>query len=110
MTPRPAGASSSKAYDIVAYGVYFKGSGHGLQFFPDQKERTLLTPATLRQLANAWDIPEKRLAEVVSSCVDQAMRTWPDLLKTLPLTPTRQARCRSHPQSSDRHRFYSKDI
>ena len=80
--------------------MYFKGSGHGLQFFPGQKERTLLTPATLRQLANAWDIPEKRLAEVVASCVDQAMRTWPALLKTLPLSPTQRARLAEHIESN----------
>ncbi|MDL9997623.1 type II toxin-antitoxin system HipA family toxin [Variovorax sp. J22P240] len=90
----------SKAYDIVAYGVYFKGSGHGLQFFPGQKDRTLLTPATLRQLANAWDIPEKRLSEVVANCVDQAMRTWPVLSKELPLTPAHRARLAEHIESN----------
>ncbi|MDM0107124.1 type II toxin-antitoxin system HipA family toxin [Variovorax sp. J22R24] len=90
----------SKAYDIVAYGVYFKGSGHGLQFFPGQKDRSLLTPSTLRQLANAWDIPEKHLSEVVSDCVDQAMKNWPGLLKALPLAPVHRARLAEHIESN----------
>ncbi|HYP72160.1 MAG TPA: HipA domain-containing protein, partial [Variovorax sp.] len=94
--PGQARPELSKAYDIVAYGVYFKGSGHGLQFFPGQKDRALLTPATLRQLANAWDIPEKQLREVVASCVDKAMRTWPGLMKTLPLTTVHRSRLAEH--------------
>jgi serine/threonine-protein kinase HipA len=98
--PGQARPELSKAYDIVAYGVYFKGSGHGLQFFPGQKDRSLLTPGTLRQLANAWDIPEKQLSEVVSTCVDHAMRTWPGLLQALPLTPTHRARLAEHIQTN----------
>lgn len=94
--PGQARPELSKAYDIVAYGVYFKGSGHGLQFFPGQKDRALLTPGTLRQLANAWDIPEKQLSEVVADCVDQAMRAWPGLLKTLPLTSAHRLRLAEH--------------
>jgi serine/threonine-protein kinase HipA len=76
----------------VAYGIYITGSGHGLQFLPTQEKRTLLTPRTLRELANAWDIPEKRLRESVTRCVDQAMRTWPGLLKVLPLPDHHRAR------------------
>jgi serine/threonine-protein kinase HipA len=82
----------SPAYDIVAYGIYITGSGHGLQFLPTQDKRTLLTPRTLRELANAWDIPEKRLRDSVTRCVDQAMRTWPGLLKVLPLPDHHRAR------------------
>ena len=40
--PGQARPELSKAYDIVAYGVYFRGSGHGLQFFPGQKDSGLL--------------------------------------------------------------------
>ncbi|MDM0020144.1 type II toxin-antitoxin system HipA family toxin [Variovorax saccharolyticus] len=98
--PGQARPELSKAYDIVAYGVYFKGSGHGLQFFPGQKPRTLLTPATLRQLANAWDIPEKQLREVVADCIDRAMRSWPGLLKTLPLSPAHRARLAAYIESN----------
>lgn len=81
-----AGPRLSKAYDIVAYGIYLSGSGHGLQFLPGQDKRTLLTPRTLRELANAWAIPEKRLREAVTRCVDQAMRSWPTLIRELPLS------------------------
>ncbi len=87
-----AGPRLSPAYDIVAYGIYITGSGHGLQFLPGQAKRTLLTPATLRALANAWDIPEKRLRESVTRCVDQAMRSWPALLKELPLSDSHRTR------------------
>jgi serine/threonine-protein kinase HipA len=99
----PAGQDKpvlSKAYDIVAYGVYLNGSGHGLQFFPDQKARTLLDPRTLRALANAWDIPEKQLGDAVTRCVDQAMRTWPGLLKTLPLSETHRSRLAQYIQGN----------
>lgn len=99
----PAGQARpelSKAYDIVAYGVYFMGSGHGLNFFPQQAPRTLLTSKTLRELANVWDIPEKQLREAVADCVDQAMRTWPGLLKTLPLTPAHRSRLAEHIESN----------
>lgn len=90
----------SPAYDIVAYGVYFAGSGHGLKFFPEQPPRTLLTPRTLRELGNVWDIPEKQLSEVVTRCVDQAMASWPGLLKALPLTAAHRTRLAEHIQSN----------
>lgn len=90
----------SKAYDIVAYGVYLNGFGHGLHFFPQQKTRTMLDPRTLRGLANAWDIPEKQLSEVVTGCVDRAMRTWPGLLKTLPLSTAHRERLAEYIQAS----------
>lgn len=98
----PAGQARpelSKAYDIVAYGAYFMGSGHGLKFFPQQAPRTLLTPKTLRELANIWDIPEKQLREVVAHCVDRAMRSWPGLLRTLPLSAAHRARLVEHIQA-----------
>ncbi|CAN7453856.1 type II toxin-antitoxin system HipA family toxin [Variovorax sp. LjRoot290] len=90
----------SKAYDIVAYGVYLSGSGHGLPFFPNQTQRTLLTPKTLRELGNAWDIPEKQLREVVASCVEQAMKTWPSLLKALPLSAAHRTRLAEYIQTN----------
>jgi serine/threonine-protein kinase HipA len=90
--PGEVGPRLSPAYDIVAYGIYITGSGHGLPFLPDQQKRTLLTPRTLRDLANAWDIPEKRLRDSVTRCVDQAMKSWPALLKELPLSAPHRAR------------------
>ncbi|RZJ00564.1 MAG: type II toxin-antitoxin system HipA family toxin, partial [Haliea sp.] len=95
-----AGPRLSPAYDIVAYGIYITGSGHGLQFLPSQQKRTLLTPRTLRDLANAWDIPEKRLRDTVTRCVDQTMKTWPVLIRELPLSDHHRARLAAYIQSN----------
>lgn len=82
----------SPAYDIVAYGTYLGGRGHALKLLPDQAPRTMLSPMTVRRLANLWTIPEKRLRDAITDCVDRAMSHWPSLLPDLPLPDThRQA-------------------
>lgn len=70
--PGHAQPALSPAYDIVAYGTYLPGSGHALQLLPEQASRTLLTPMTVRRLANLWAIPEKQLSDAVADCVDRA--------------------------------------
>jgi serine/threonine-protein kinase HipA len=95
-----AGPRLSPAYDIVAYGIYIAGSGHGLRFLPGQEKRTLLTPRTLRDLANVWAIPEKRLRDAVTRCVDQAMTTWPALIRALPLSAHHRVRLAAYIQGN----------
>lgn len=89
-TPREA--SLSPAYDIVAHAAYAPGGGHALPFAPEHAGRQLLTPTIVRTLANAWDMFEPMLAAVISDTVDRAMRAWPALLPTLPLTHEQRAR------------------
>ncbi len=75
----------SPAYDIVAYGADLGGRGHALKLLPEQGPRAMLSPMTVRRLANLWEIPERQLRDAVSGCIDRAMRIWPALLPELPL-------------------------
>jgi len=86
----------SPAYDIVAYAAYIDGKGHALRFYPDQTGRADLTPGVLRHLANIWEIPETRLKEIVAHTVDQAMRTWPNLIKESILLAGQKERLLGH--------------
>jgi serine/threonine-protein kinase HipA len=86
----------SPAYDIVAYAAYLDGKGHALKFYPDQKARADLAPAVLRQLANTWELPETRLKDVVAYTVDQAMRTWPALIRESILLAGQKQRLLDH--------------
>lgn len=71
----------SPAYDIVAYCVYVEGTGHGLRFFPDSKEREKLSPSLIRELANVLQIPEKTLSNVVAETVKAAVAAWPRAIR-----------------------------
>lgn len=85
-------ASLSPAYDIVAHAAYLQGGGHALPFTPEQAGSQLLTPTMVRTLANLWSISEPMLAAVIADTVDRAMRAWPALLPTLPLTDEQRTR------------------
>lgn len=86
----------SPAYDIVAYAAWLPGSGHALNFYPDQPKRASLTPAVLRRLANIWTLPEKRLRDVVVETVDRAMRAWPEMVLASVLEAGQKRRLLAH--------------
>jgi serine/threonine-protein kinase HipA len=86
----------SPAYDIVAYAAYLDGHGHALRIDRDQNKRRTLTPATLRQLANIWDISEKRLANELRETVARAVETWPDMISASAMTERQKLRLSGH--------------
>ncbi|MFL9879734.1 type II toxin-antitoxin system HipA family toxin [Herbaspirillum rhizosphaerae] len=89
-------AELSPAYDIVAYSAYLAGHGHALAFAPGERARQLLTPAVLRELANIWGVPEPKLQMILVDTVERAMQSWPELLRTLPLTDVQRTRIKAH--------------
>ena len=100
----------SPAYDIVAYAAYLGGRGHALKFSERQRGVTKLTPGVLRSLANAWELPEARLRDIVADAVDKAMRMWPDLINRSVIAEGQKVRLlahlRAHPSGKAWHRRY----
>ncbi|MES3020222.1 MAG: type II toxin-antitoxin system HipA family toxin [Pseudomonadota bacterium] len=86
----------SPAYDVVAYGAYMDGRGHALRFFPDQTRKQMLTPMTVRTLANVWELNEKKITKVLRDTVDNAMRSWPGLLAQAALSEAQKKRLLAH--------------
>lgn len=86
----------SPAYDIVAYSAWLNGRGHALRFLPDQEARRALTPQTVRQLANLWQLPEFQMTAVLKQTVDAAMRRWPQLIADSPMSQAQKARVLQH--------------
>lgn len=86
----------SPAYDIVAYGAYMDGKGHALRFFPDESGKQMLAPATVRKLANIWELPEIGMTAVLKDTVDRAMRTWPSLIGESALSEGQKSRLLAH--------------
>lgn len=96
----PRAPRLAPAYDIVAYAAYLGGRGHALKFVPGQVSAAALTPAVLRQLANAWDMPELPLRAAVQETVDRAMTQWPALLAQLPLAAAQREAIWAHAQGN----------
>lgn len=86
----------SPAYDIVAYCVYVRGSGHALRFSPEQKVREGLTPQQLRAFANDIGLPEPKLRKEVSKACQLALERWPDLIKRSDLLDEQKAKLLEH--------------
>ncbi|MDO8300904.1 type II toxin-antitoxin system HipA family toxin [Lacisediminimonas sp.] len=89
-------ARLSPAYDIVAYGAYIDGQGHGLRFLPGQTGKRVLTPSIVRQLANIWELPEIGMTAVLRDTVDRAMRTWPGMIMDSALSQAQKTRLIAH--------------
>jgi serine/threonine-protein kinase HipA len=92
----PDGLVLSPAYDIVAYAAYLGGRGHALKFSEGQQGVTNLTPAVLRNMANAWEVPESKLSAAVTATVDRAMRLWPDMIRNSAMPVGQQDRLLEH--------------
>lgn len=83
------------AYDIVAHCIYTPGYGHGLRLLPQSLETQLgpkelangthrqlrLSPMVLRVFCESLEIPEKPATAVISKCVKDAVKTWPDMIE-----------------------------
>ena len=92
----PNEVALSPAYDIVAYAAYMSGSGHGLNFFPDQEKRTNLTPAVLRSLANVLLVSEKILSKTLKETVASAVLLWPKAIRRSDLTRAQKRKLLEH--------------
>ncbi|MBB3122281.1 type II toxin-antitoxin system HipA family toxin [Pseudoduganella violacea] len=86
----------SPAYDIVAYCVYVRGSGHALRFTPEQKSREGLTPQQLRAFANDIGLPEPKLRKEVSKVCQLALERWPALIERSDLLDGQKAKLLEH--------------
>lgn len=86
----------SPAYDVVAYGAYLDGKGHALRFIPDQTAKTMLTPATIRILANVWELSEVQIGSVLRETVTRAVRDWPAMIAESALSAGQKKRLLEH--------------
>lgn len=92
----------SPAYDIVAYCVFVRGSGHALRFSPGQKPREGLTPLQLRAFAVDIGMPEPKLRKEVSKVCQLALERWPAMIEASDLLAVQKARLLEH--------FYSRPM
>lgn len=86
----------SPAYDIVAYCVYVRGTGHALRFSPGQKPREGLTPQQLRAFAVDIGIPEPKLRKEVSRVCQLALERWPAMIEQSDLLEDQKAKLLEH--------------
>lgn len=89
----------SPAYDIVAYCVYVRGSGHALRFADGQKSREGLTPQQLRAFAMDVGIPEPKLRKEVSKVCLLALNHWPAMIEQSELLPDQKKQLLEHMHS-----------
>lgn len=86
----------SPAYDIVAYCVYVRGSGHALRFSAGQKPREGLTPQQLRAFAIDIGMPEPKLRKEVSKVCQLALERWPAMIEKSDLLGDQKAKLLEH--------------
>lgn len=87
----------SPAYDVVAYAAYLKGKGHGLRFTPDSPKHQRISPATVRDLANAVPgLAEPKIASIVRETVKKAYAAWPDMIQASALLDEQKKRLMAH--------------
>jgi serine/threonine-protein kinase HipA len=86
----------SPAYDIVAYGAYLDGKGHALRFFPGQAGKPLLSPATVRMLANLWGVAEVKITKTLRDTVALAARSWPEMIAQSEISQAQKKRLLAH--------------
>jgi serine/threonine-protein kinase HipA len=72
----------SKAFDIVAWSVYFPGQGNGLAYYRDTESPPArrLSPALLRQFCNRVGVAETPCSNVIKETVAKARETWPSMI------------------------------
>ena len=95
--------SLSPAYDIVGYSAYHRRRGHALHLLPGviQKPRMRaakpgLSPLLLREFCSALGIPEKPAARVIQKAVQQAVKTWPSMIRQAGITDRQKANLLDH--------------
>lgn len=90
-------AALSPAYDVVAYAAYLRGKGHGLPFTPNGPKHQRISPATVRDLANAVPgLAEPKIASIVRTTVKMAYTAWPDMIEASTLLAEQKRRLLEH--------------
>ncbi|RYZ10966.1 MAG: type II toxin-antitoxin system HipA family toxin [Comamonadaceae bacterium] len=98
------------AYDIVAYAVYSRATGHALRIVPDALAprpkpapepgragpKQSLSPAMVRAFCTALGLPEKPAMAAVTACVRAAHARWPAMIETSALTALQKRRLAAH--------------
>jgi serine/threonine-protein kinase HipA len=96
----------SKAFDIVAWSVYFAGQGNGLAYYRDaiHPPGKFMSPGLLRQFCNRVGVAEAPCSSVIKETVARARETWPDLVATSSISDAQKDkllhRLNAHPMFS----------
>ena len=96
----------SKAFDIVAWSVYFPGQGNGLAYYRDTNHPPAksLSPALLRQVCNRVGIAEAPCTNAIKETVARARQYWPDMIASSGISDAQKdkllSRLNAHPMFS----------
>ena len=97
----------SPAFDIVAWTVYYGGSGNALTLYrksdvhSNRAPGKTLSPASLRDFCNVLGIAEQPCVAVIRKTVKNALKSWPEMIEASQLNPGQreklQLRLQTHP-------------
>lgn len=97
----------SKAFDIVAWSVYWGGHGSALKLYrsSERTKAALLSPSTIREFCARVGIAEKPCISVVKEAVSRAYAFWPNLIEQSSMLDIQKERLLKRLVT---HRFYTK--
>lgn len=91
----------SPAFDIVAWAAYLPSKSHALAMFNNKSKSSTaksqtpahtLSPASLRELCNRANIPEKPCAAVIKTTTVKAQASWQHLIQESGILPEQKQR------------------